>query len=405
MARLKARHELHGRLRRELANCVKCGACMAYCPVYRLDRTESSSMRGKLALLQSIEAGRPIPPGAVRKTLSRCVGCQTCRVTCPNKVDTGLATILGKWLHAPPGLAGRLLLRAARFLRRYPAGRRFLMLVEERRSSGLSPASTLRSLLKITREYKFKKICNNKYINDGGAVPAGGVALIPGCRLAADGRACRTALMLARPMGPAGILDGGCCGLPALAAGDLEGYAEAVSRLMDAILGRQPRSILFLCPECWYAWHLAPDLCDLTPEELRIWSMGADFHAALAASGWEPDARIGGRLALHEACLYARGGGDRQAPRRLLERIAAEKPVRSFREGTCCGACGGLVYDEPEMARRIADDRLDELRAAGADTVVTHCDRCRGFFLERAGTAGVRVKTLLELLGEAVKHG
>ncbi|MBP7636064.1 4Fe-4S dicluster domain-containing protein, partial [Candidatus Ozemobacteraceae bacterium] len=65
MIRLKSRECLRERLRRELANCVKCGTCMAFCPVYRLERTETANMRGRLALLQSVEAGRTIPADAV----------------------------------------------------------------------------------------------------------------------------------------------------------------------------------------------------------------------------------------------------------------------------------------------------------------------------------------------------
>jgi len=378
---------------------------MAFCPVYRLDRTETSNMRGKLALLQAIETGRTIPPGAVRKALSRCVGCLTCRATCPNKVDTGLATILGKWHHAPVGPVGSVGQFVARLLRRSAVGRSLLVFAEEQHSSGMRLAPIVRHLLQMMRGRKCAKIYNNTNNKSGGLL------LVPGCRLAGNDASCGAAVKLAEAAGLAGdnrpgeIFDGGCCGLPALAAGDLEGYADAVSRLMDVLARQRPQAILFLCPECWYAWRLAPELCELIPVEQSVWKMGAEFHAALAASGWQPGIRIEGRLAFHEACLYARGGGDREAPRRLVERMAAEKPVRSFREGTCCGARGGLVYDDPGMARRIAADRLDELRAAGAETVVTHCDRCRSFFGRQPEAQGMRVTSLLDLLGETMNHG
>ncbi len=129
-------------LRDQLSACVKCGACLAFCPLYTQERREGASMRGKIALLQAWLifhgeglptvrprgepdrppalgetgpspsppgrqgnrpdscpiGGRRLPAGDLREALSFCTGCQSCRAVCPNGVDTNLVTLLGRLL-------------------------------------------------------------------------------------------------------------------------------------------------------------------------------------------------------------------------------------------------------------------------------------------------------------------
>ena len=409
MVNLKSRDALHDRLRRELANCVKCGACMAFCPVYKIERSETANMRGRLALIQSLETGRKIPSDAVDSALSKCAGCLSCRSACPNKVETGLATVIGRYFYAAPGLRRTAWLWLKRILRRYPAGRDLLMDSETGGPARDGNARPIASLLKSLKQV----IRNPARVRDlpGHGAPGvnppeskqADILIIPGCHLALRHEAVHTAVRLLKRAGcgSARAFPSGCCGLPALVDGDLEGFAESVRSLFADIAKEAPARVLFLCPECWYAWRLIPELCDLDQDARTLWKLGDEFHAALAGSGWTPEHRMEGRFTLHEACLFARGGGDRQAPRRLLESCTASKPVDSFREGSCCGSQGGLRRFDPDLARRITSERIEELSESGADTVVTHCSRCRDTLAAGLGARGIRTETLLELLGEA----
>ena len=42
----------------------------------------------------------------------------------------------------------------------------------------------------------------------------------------------------------------------------------------------------------------------------------------------------------------------------------------------CCGAGGGLLFEEHEEGKRISQERLEQLQATGAPTVVTACPFC-----------------------------
>jgi Fe-S oxidoreductase len=65
-------------------------------------------------------------------------------------------------------------------------------------------------------------------------------------------------------------------------------------------------------------------------------------------------------------------------PRALLARVGAVvlEPERSGRNPFCCGAGGGLLFEEHEEGTRISQRRFEQLQATGAGTIVTACPFC-----------------------------
>jgi Fe-S oxidoreductase len=62
----------------------------------------------------------------------------------------------------------------------------------------------------------------------------------------------------------------------------------------------------------------------------------------------------------------------------LLRRVGAKvvEPVRSRDNPFCCGAGGGLLFEEHEPGRRISQERLEQLQRTGAGTIVMGCPFC-----------------------------
>lgn len=83
-------------------------------------------------------------------------------------------------------------------------------------------------------------------------------------------------------------------------------------------------------------------------------------------------------VALHDPCYLARYAGHTAEPRELLARAGAvvREPVRSGRNPFCCGAGGGLLFEEHEEGTRISQTRFEQLTATGAATIVTACPFC-----------------------------
>jgi Fe-S oxidoreductase len=84
-------------------------------------------------------------------------------------------------------------------------------------------------------------------------------------------------------------------------------------------------------------------------------------------------------VTFHDPCYLGRYAGRVDEPRDLLVRFGADirEPERNRTNPFCCGAGGGLVFeDKGEEGRRISDVRFEQLRATGAGTVVTACPFC-----------------------------
>ncbi len=91
-----------------------------------------------------------------------------------------------------------------------------------------------------------------------------------------------------------------------------------------------------------------------------------------------PAALEGEAVAFHDPCYLGRYAGEHQAPRALLERYGGQvtEPERTKDNPFCCGAGGGLLFEEHEAGTRISQARLEQLQATGANTIVMGCPFC-----------------------------
>lgn len=66
-----------------------CGMCLPHCPTYQLYQNEAESPRGRIALMQSIDAGRIQADEAALLHIDHCLGCLNCQTICPSRVPYG----------------------------------------------------------------------------------------------------------------------------------------------------------------------------------------------------------------------------------------------------------------------------------------------------------------------------
>jgi len=83
-------------------------------------------------------------------------------------------------------------------------------------------------------------------------------------------------------------------------------------------------------------------------------------------------------VVFHDPCYLGRYAGAFAPPRELLGRFGGNvrEPVRTRSNPFCCGAGGGLLFEEHEEGKRISQERLEQLQATGAPTAVTACPFC-----------------------------
>lgn len=83
-------------------------------------------------------------------------------------------------------------------------------------------------------------------------------------------------------------------------------------------------------------------------------------------------------VTFHDPCYLGRYAHTHEEPRELLDRVGATvvEPPRNRENPFCCGAGGGLLFEEHEEGKRISQERFEQLQGTGADTVVMGCPFC-----------------------------
>ena len=109
------------------------------------------------------------------------------------------------------------------------------------------------------------------------------------------------------------------------------------------------------------------------------------------------------RVTYHDPCHVAHGQKIRKEPRALLAQIPGLEVIELREADWCCGSAGTYNLTQPEMATRLQERKVQNIRATGADAVVTANPGC--IIQIAQGLAGgpkpVEVLHIVELLDEA----
>jgi len=374
---------------RVLRSCVHCGMCTATCPTFLLLGDELDSPRGRIYLIKDmLETGRPATEEVVRH-VDRCLSCLSCMTTCPSGVNymhlvdharsyieqTYRRPLPERWLRLllgvvlpRPGLF-RLSLTAARLAR--PLGRLIpgqSMLARRLRGMlALAPAELpARSPIETPRVY-----------------PAEGqrkarVALLTGCaQQVLMPRINEATIRLLTRLGVEVVVapGAGCCGAlnhhigqharaMALARANIEAWSGEAG--LDAIVinasgcGTTVKNYGFMFrsePEQWR-----------TKAE-KVAGMTLDVTEFLARFGYEPIRQAPGlTVAYHSACSLQHGQQVTAEPKTLLSR-AGFRVVEPKEPHICCGSAGTYNLLQPEIAGRLRDRKLENLKAIRPDLI------------------------------------
>jgi len=171
-----------------------------------------------------------------------------------------------------------------------------------------------------------------------------------------------------------------CNGDPAKRTGNEYMFQELANSNIEDLKAAAPKKILTSCPHCVktigndyrkFGYEVEIVHSSVYVEELT--------RSATALAERQPSA---GResVTFHDPCYLGRYAGKVDEPRALLTRFGADikEPERNRDNPYCCGAGGGLLFadKEEEPGSRISDVRFKQLRATGANTVVTACPFC-----------------------------
>ena len=394
-----------------LRTCVHCGLCTATCPTFLLLGDELDSPRGRIYLIKDmLENSRPATQDVVRH-VDRCLSCLACMTTCPSGVnymhlvdharsyieqtyqrpwhERMLRTILAKVLPRP-GLF-RIALLAARIARPF---------------ARLIPEHRLRAMLDLApANIPAPSVLGGPRIHAAQGERRARVALLDGCaqQVLAPEINEATIRLLTRLGVEVVVPEGaGCCGSLTHHLGrhaDAMASARAnIAAWSREIEGQGLDAIVVNASGCGttvkdYGFMFRTELERERAETIA--SLACDISEYLVRIGYAP-VREAPKLtvAYHSACSLQHGQRVTAEPKVLLQHagFSVAEPAEPH---ICCGSAGTYNMLQPEIAARLRERKLDNLRATQADIIAAGNIGCMTQ-LARGGKPVVHTVELLD---------
>jgi glycolate oxidase iron-sulfur subunit len=196
-----------------------------------------------------------------------------------------------------------------------------------------------------------------------------------------------------------------CCGMPALAEGDLTLVQEMMRKNVPVLAGCDVDAVVTDCTSCGMmfkakAVKTLPKDDPLRPQAEALAAKVWEVTDYLNQVGLTAEPRpLAESYTYHIPCHRGWTPTLDDAPRKLLNKIPGADLVELEHPEKCCGAGGTFFMDYKELATDIRSRKLADIEQTGADTVLTQCPACRSHL--RTQVKNGRVTHPIVLLAKA----
>ena len=339
----------------EFDQCIKCGLCLAHCPVNHELFLEKYTPRGKIQLARAYGRGEAAISDHYRDIFARCLLCGACSVTCPSGVDlTRVFTHMRMEITEKKGL--------------FPSMKSAVMSLMTHHnisSEDNDERGDWREDMNDLPHYRFRKSkakvvyfvgCVASFFPMVQAIPQNMVRILSAAHVDFT------------------ILAGEewCCGFPLKGAGAEEGMEQLVQHNILKVRSLEAEMVVFSCPSCFRMWR------EHYPNDFELFH-STQFIAQLIDNKALSFHEVPGAITYHDPCDLGRNGGEYDAPRKILGAIPGLHLVEMENiraKSICCGGGGNLEMTDPVLSGKVAHRKIDEIRKTGAEKVVTACQQC-----------------------------
>ena len=354
--------------------CIKCGRCLAVCPVYQVSTQERFSTRGKLTLITAFLNKEITTSVAFEETIGACLMCNQCNQACIFNLDVpkiiqGTRKILWKQrrLHLNyPWILNKFLANYQRF--------------------HLGIWLRLAGLFNPSLEVPSKPFLSGRVPENSNAK----VAIFIGCaiNLLYPYLGERIITLFEKIKIPITIPKGQtCCGLMAYSLGDTQTAQSLAKRNVQIFRSLSVDYIIAPCASCFH--HLKTYE---VYQKAGISQKVIEFSQFLLRQDLEVSSPY--KVTWHDPCHLRYHHNIWKEPRALLMKLGGNF-VESSPNGQCCGQGGPFGLIHPKISREILKRRLSRIEASGAEAVVTTCMGC---FIQLKEIGNKRVLHILDLL-------
>lgn len=397
----------------EVLNCIRCGLCLSVCPTYHQAGTETNSPRGRVALIRAAAEGKlELSPNFVDH-MYRCLNCMACAAVCPSGVEAHEIIVDARVEidHKLPQPAAKrwvfegLLPNPGRMevavwpLRLYQrsglrwlAERSGLLRLLPFHLGELAKMPPTASMLPLRRRLPE-------------VTPASGgrryrVGFFLGCAqslLFAESSAGTVRVLSRNGAEVVTPRDVRCCGMPAMAYGDLDTALRLARHNIDLFEAAGVDAIVTDCATCGEFGKHYKELLKDDPEYAGKAAAYSDRMRDISQflADIPLDDRMGevkAKVTYHDPCHLVRGQGVSAEPRKLLKMIPGVELVEMKEANWCCGGAGTYMLTHYEMSVGILDRKMGNVAATDAEVVASGCPVCQMQLAYGVRRAGLRMK-------------
>lgn len=365
--------------------CIKCGLCLATCPVCKELFLEKYTPRGKIQLSRYYSQGELDLTTHYQDIFAKCLLCKACVVTCPsgmdlNKVFVSMREEIAKKKGIHPKMEGVV---------------QSLIVYHNISNEDNSKRGEWRDLL--------KDLPDHTYVKDKAEV-----VYFVGCVASFFPMVQQIPRNLVRLLDSADIdftILGGeewCCGFPLIGAGVPEKARELMRHNLEKVKGLGAKMVVFSCPSCYQTWREYYDT------DLDLFH-STQFIARLIRDEAIHLREVNTRVTYHDPCDLGRNGGVYDAPREILKSIPGLTLVElgnNRAQSVCCGGGGNLEMADSALSGTLAQKKIEEIQRTGAKTIVTSCQQCIRTIKSRARRQKINLNVwdITELLFKAMSN-
>lgn len=416
--------ELDPRTYQRGLGCVHCGLCLPACPTYNLTGHEAESPRGRIQLMLGLAGGTIQPTATVRQHLDLCLDCRGCESACPSGVvyHELIEETRGKLAASSRLSAHDRLLRAVFF---------GLLTRPTRLKIALLPARLLQrvGLWKLLRKSGILNLLGpslsklTRMLPETGRLwprrlpgststsrkPPGERAIRVGFFSGCVGSVMfdsvnRKAVELLAASGADVLVPRQqvCCGAIHHHNGAHERAQELARKNIDAFSQPDGQPVDFVVTTIAGCGAMLREYDFLLRDEPASAETGRAFAgkvrdvsevlALLGLPAMQHPQNI--TVTYHDACHLAHAQRVLAPPRELLSKIPGLTLVPLPESDLCCGAAGTYNLEHPQMARALAQRKLDNVAQTGAPVCAMGNVGCAMHLRAEAAERGMNVKVV-----------
>jgi glycolate oxidase iron-sulfur subunit len=387
----------------KLLTCVHCGLCLPACPTYRELGNENDSPRGRIYLMRGVVEGKVRLGESFTRHIDLCLGCRACETACPSGVPYGhlLESARAEVSRAKyaRGSVSEYILRLVlnQVFTRPRALRAAMALSRWLRESGLARLAFESNLVKGRLRFAIALLLASRSkvsASTGGrgemgpgeshSVDALRVACLRGCVMEGLFKEANLATERVLERNGCKVVEAPgqvCCGALHAHAGQIEQARSLARKNIDAFLTSECDWVIVNAAGCGAAMKeyglLLADDPEYREPAREFSSRVRDISEFLVHHGVKPPAgRVSRRVAYDAPCHLIHAQRIARAPIDLLKAVPGLELVPLPGYETCCGGAGIYNLQHQELSGAILSEKLESIRATGADTVATANPGC-----------------------------